>query len=60
MEILNKIFNEKWIISILITLMIGFMVIKGTLTQEVFVPLATLMLGYWFGSSKDNNTKEGQ
>lgn len=59
MDIINKILDQKWLITVILMFLLGFMVITGKVTSEVFIPIITTLIGYYFGSSTkvNNNNK---
>lgn len=51
MKELKALIQVKKIIALLITLTLVFLAVVGKITPAEFIPLATMVIGYYFGQS---------
>lgn len=51
MKELKKLIQVKKIIALLITLTLVYLSLTGKITATEFIPIATMVVGYYFGSS---------
>jgi hypothetical protein len=49
---LNKILQPKWLIGILIILYLGYMIVTNKINADMFIPIVSMVVGYYFGSSE--------
>jgi hypothetical protein len=49
---INKILQPKWIISILIIVYLGYMIVTSKINADMFIPIVSMVVGYYFGSSE--------
>lgn len=49
--IINIFGNVRKVIALLLTLVFCYLSISGTVTQEQFIPVFSMVLGYYFGKS---------
>ena len=51
-RIAKKLTSARFLMAIIFTLVISYMAITGTISGEQFVPLATMVVAFYF--SRDN------
>lgn len=56
MKELKALISVKKIISLMITTTLVALSFKGTINAEQFLPLATMVIGYYFGQSTIKDT----
>lgn len=49
---MNRILQPKWIISILIIVYLGYMIVTSKINADMFIPIVSMVVGYYFGSSE--------
>lgn len=60
-EKLSKLINVKSMISLLLTLVFCYLAIVGVITAELFLPIFTTVIAFYFGTQiekKNNSTTE--
>lgn len=55
---LNRILQPKWIISILIIVYLGYMIVTNKINADMFIPIVSMVVGYYFGSSEEVKGKK--
>ena len=56
-RIINKITSARFIISILVTVVLCVLALRGTINGESFLTIATAIITYYF-TTKDRKTTE--
>lgn len=60
-EKLVKLLNVKTVIAVILTGIFGYMAVIGQITPEVFMPIFTMIIAFYFGEeSRDNKNNNGQ
>ena len=60
-EKLVKLLTVKTVIAIILTGIFGYMSIIGQITAEVFMPIFTMVIAFYFSDdNKNNNNNNGQ
>ena len=60
-EKLVKLLNVKTVIAIILTGIFGYMAVIKQITPEVFMPIFTMVIAFYFGEeSRDNKNNNGQ
>ena len=59
-EKLVKLLNVKTVIAIILTGIFGYMAITGYITAEVFMPIFTMVIAFYFSDDNKNNNNNGQ
>ena len=54
-EKLVKLLNVKTVIAIILTGIFGYMSIIGQITAEVFMPIFTMVIAFYFSDDNKNN-----
>ena len=58
-EKLVKLLNVKTVIAIILTGIFGYMAIIGQITAEVFMPIFSMIIAFYFSDDKkDNNNSQ--
>ena len=57
-RILTKITSARWLIAIMVTIFFGYMIFTNKVDSNVFIPVFTMIIGYYFGKDRDSKTKE--
>lgn len=52
----TKLIEVKKIIALMVTIVFCVLAYKGVVTQEAFVPIVTMVMGYYFGQSTTRST----
>lgn len=55
---LAKLLNVKSIISIIMTLVFCYLAIVGVVTAELFVPIFTTIIAFYFGTQVEKKNQE--
>lgn len=55
---INRILQPKWIISILIIIYLGYMIVTSKINADMFIPIVSMVVGYYFGSSEEIKGKK--
>lgn len=55
-RLIRKLTSARFLMAIIFTLVISYMAITGTINGEQFVPLATMVVAFYF--SRDNQVVE--
>jgi hypothetical protein len=50
-KVISKLLSAKFIIAIMVMVTTCYLVISGKLPSEQFIPLATLIVGFYYGQS---------
>lgn len=53
---ITKLIEVKKIIALMVSIVFCILAINGTVTQEAFVPIVTMVMGYYFGQSTTRST----
>lgn len=60
-EKLVKLLNVKTVIAIILTGIFGYMAIIGQITAEVFMPIFSMIIAFYFSDdNKNNNNNNSQ
>ena len=54
-EKLVKLLNVKTVIAIILTGIFGYMAIIGQITAEVFMPIFSMIIAFYFSDDNKNN-----
>lgn len=57
-RIVKKLTSARFLMAIIFTLVISYMAITGTITGEQFVPLATMVVTFYFSRDKEQNLNQ--
>lgn len=57
-ERLSKLLTVKSIVTILLTLVFGYLSIKGAITAELFMTVFTVIIAFYFGTQHEKQNKE--
>lgn len=54
-EKLVKLLNVKTVIAIILTVIFSYMAIVGQITPEVFMPIFSMIIAFYFSDDNKNN-----
>ena len=54
-EKLVKLLNVKTVIAVILTGIFGYMAVIEQITPEVFMPIFTMVIAFYFGEESGNN-----
>ncbi|MGL4108309.1 hypothetical protein [Clostridium sp. LP20] len=51
-RLIRKLTSARFLMSIILTAVLSYMAIRGTITGEQFVPLVTMVIAFYFTKDK--------
>ncbi|MGL4107268.1 hypothetical protein [Clostridium sp. LP20] len=52
-RLIRKLTSARFLMSIILTVVLSYMAIRGTITGEQFVPLVTMVIAFYFTKEKN-------
>ena len=59
-EKLVKLLNVKTVIAIILTVIFSYMAVIGQITAEVFMPIFSMIIAFYFSDDAKNNNNNNQ
>ena len=59
-EKLVKLLNVKTVIAIILTIIFSYMAVIGQITAEVFMPIFSMIIAFYFSDDAKNNNNNNQ
>lgn len=57
-ERLSKLLTVKSIVTLLLTLVFGYLSVKGAISSELFMTVFTVIISFYFGTQHEKQSKE--